>query len=334
MFFSSKTNKNIKKNFALETIYPYIRKYYIQKLKMILFEGKNIAKNYPNSHFQLSVPELVLDKNSITGVVGENGNGKTTLLNIVAGELGGDGTLQYFGETVSGQTKWLSIKDHIGFIPQRIPRWYGTLEENLYLRAALCGTAAPDIEKEVNEMLDFLNLQTYRKLHWIEISTGYRLRFELARILLGKPKLLVLDEPLANLDINTQQKFLSDLRDLVHLRTEDIAIIISSQQLHEIESVASQMLFLKEGKMVFGGSSDKIAGDSNSHISELIFAENNREKALEYFEKNEMLISKRGSYIQIESALPPKKILQDLLNEDLVPTYYRDLTHSTKRFFN
>lgn len=86
--------------------------------------------------------------------------------------------------------------------------------------------------------------------------------------------------------------------------------------------------------MVFGGSSDKIAGDSNSHISELIFAENNREKALEYFEKNEMLISKRGSYIQIESALPPKKILQDLLNEDLVPTYYRDLTHSTKRFFN
>jgi ABC-2 type transport system ATP-binding protein len=301
---------------------------------MTIFEGIRISKYFPNSNFRLEIPELVLGENSITGVVGENGNGKTTLLDIIAGESKGTGEFKYFNNVVDSSTDWLKIKDYIGFIPQRIPRWYGTLEENLFLKARLSGIATQEIDHRVDEMLDFLDLNEYRTLKWTEISTGYRLRFELARILLGSPKLLVLDEPLANLDINTQQKFLSDLRDLVSVKDEKMAIIISSQQLHEIESVATQMVFLKKGQMIFSGESDKIAASSDQSVIELMVIEKDREKTQQLFTNNDIHFSARGPYLQLESALKPNDVLQLLIHDKIEIIYFRDLTRSTKRFFN
>ena len=299
---------------------------------MNLFQGDAIIKKFPRSNFQLEIPQLILPPNSITGVVGENGNGKTTLLNIIAGEAAGEGTYQYFGDQVDSSSDWLNLKNEIGFIPQRIPRWYGSLEQNLILKAAMEGVPAKEIDDKLDGLLDFLGLQKYRHLKWTEISTGYRLRFELARILLGEPRLLVLDEPLANLDINTQQKFLSDLKDLLEQKEYSIAVILSSQQLHEIESVADQMLFLRKGKAVYSGS---IQGISETEVSNIYEIQLEDEENLAAILQTEGVTYQRvGPYLQVTTSQSSSDFISTLIQSGSNIRYFRNLSNSTKRFFN
>lgn len=298
-----------------------------------IFTVENLKKKFNRSGFQLSVDQLSLLAGSITGVVGENGNGKTTLLDIIAGETKADGQFHYFGIEANSHTNWLELKNNIGFIPQRIPRWYGTLEQNLVIKAALEGISAGNIDGELDKLLDFLGLQEYRKLNWTEISTGYRLRFELARILIGNPRLLVLDEPLANLDINTQQKFLSDLKKLLAKKDYRLAVILSSQQLHEIESVADQMLFIKKGEVFYNGNLANIALDEE-HVYELQLNDRDGHDTETYFDSMGYKVCIVGPYYQITTKQSVSIFLKTLSDNDMEIKYFRNLSNSTKRFFN
>jgi ABC-2 type transport system ATP-binding protein len=298
-----------------------------------IFKVENLKKKFNRSGFQLSVDQLSLLAGSITGVVGENGNGKTTLLDIIAGETKADGQFHYFGIEANSHTNWLELKNNIGFIPQRIPRWYGTLEQNLVIKAALEGISAGNIDGELDKLLDFLGLQEYRKLNWTEISTGYRLRFELARILIGNPRLLVLDEPLANLDINTQQKFLSDLKKLLAKKDYQLAVILSSQQLHEIESVADQMLFIKKGEVLYNGNLANIALDEE-HVYELQLNDREGHDTEAYFDSMGYKVCIVGPYYQITTKQSVSIFLKTLSDNDMEIKYFRNLSNSTKRFFN
>ncbi len=298
-----------------------------------IFKVENLKKKFNRSGFQLSVDQLSLLAGSITGVVGENGNGKTTLLDIIAGETKANGQFHYFGIEANSHTNWLELKNNIGFIPQRIPRWYGTLEQNLVIKAALEGISAGNIDGELDKLLDFLGLQEYRKLNWTEISTGYRLRFELARILIGNPRLLVLDEPLANLDINTQQKFLSDLKKLLAKKDYPLAVILSSQQLHEIESVADQMLFIKKGEVLYNGNLANIALDEE-HVYELQLNDREGHDTEAYFDSMGYKVCIVGPYYQITTKQSVSIFLKTLSDNDMEIKYFRNLSNSTKRFFN
>ncbi len=298
-----------------------------------IFKVENLKKKFNRSGFQLSVDQLSLLAGSITGVVGENGNGKTTLLDIIAGETKANGQFHYFGIEANSHTNWLELKNNIGFIPQRIPRWYGTLEQNLVIKAALEGISAGNIDGELDKLLDFLGLQEYRKLNWTEISTGYRLRFELARILIGNPRLLVLDEPLANLDINTQQKFLSDLKKLLAKKDYPLAVILSSQQLHEIESVADQMLFIKKGEVLYNGNLANIALDEE-HVYELQLNDREGHDTEAYFDSMGYKVCIVGPYYQITTNQSVSIFLKTLSDSDMEIKYFRNLSNSTKRFFN
>ncbi len=229
---------------------------------MHLFSCTQLNKQYPSGNFTLHDISLHLSPKKITGVVGENGNGKTTLLRIIAGELSADeGDVIYFGEALE-QLSWETIRSRIAYIPQRIPKWHGLLRSNLIFQASIRGIKGPEADFVVGDLIEKLGLEKYADLKWSEISTGYRLRFQLAKMLIGEPDLLVLDEPIANLDINAQEKFLSDLRNIVSEPNRDVSVILSSQQLHEIENVSDSVIFLKKGKMIYEGEVDKI-GDQN-----------------------------------------------------------------------
>jgi len=296
-----------------------------------LFLGVNTIKNFTRSNFKLEIPEIDLKTNTITGVVGENGNGKTTLLNIIAGNLLSENeTLAYFGKKPINSEDWLSIKDKIAFIPQRIPKWYGTLLHNLQLKAAIEKIPANKIDIEINKVIKFLDLEQYSHLKWSEISTGYRLRFELARVLIGKPKLLVLDEPIAPLDIKSQQKILSDLKDLAKSEEYPISIILSSQQLHEIETVADDMIFLKQGKAIFSGNVNNLEDDTN--VVELLVSEiETLEKWLEIIN---VKFSRNGVYYQIKTNdKTGNEFLKELINEGFEINYFRNISKSTKKLF-
>ncbi|MBO6518071.1 MAG: ABC transporter ATP-binding protein [Bacteroidia bacterium] len=302
----------------------------------MIFQATDIYKKFTRSSFVLNVPQMELAEGTITGVVGENGNGKTTLLNIVAGELEAEGSLSYFDHPINQETDWGQLKLQIAFIPQRIPRWYGSLIQNLALKAALDGIPADEIDTYLDEILDFLGLLDYKHLKWTEISTGYRLRFELARMLIGKPRLLVLDEPLANLDINTQQKFLSDLKNILKDKSYPTAVILSSQQLHEIETVSDQMIFLRKGQSVFSGAMNDIGADQDSWAFELQVIQEDKENLMNYLKEKSYETTTTGEYVQVtmEKRATENDFLRELINQNLTITYYRNITRSTKRLFN
>jgi ABC-2 type transport system ATP-binding protein len=294
-----------------------------------LVNADNISKTYNKSKFSLQAISLQISTGDVLGVVGQNGNGKTTLLRCLAGQLALDNGQLQFNQL--RDPDHYSIKQHIAFIPQRIPRWYGMLKDNLHFSASLTGVTGEENKVMVDFMLERLDLTSYAHLNWSQISSGYRTRFELARILLQKPRLLILDEPLANLDINAQQTILTDLRYMAKSTHNPMGIILSSQQLHEVENVADTVLFIKEGNCLFRtGGENAVLG---SYVIEVETTALRESLISAIGEENAVLQFNGGFYTITSSVFTAQEIIGRLISNNIPVTYFRDITYSTKRFF-
>lgn len=294
-----------------------------------LLSASGITKTYTSGSFQLKPVSLRLNSGAIMGIVGENGQGKTTLLRCLGGQLAIDaGSLHY---TLLHHPDSYEIRKYIAFIPQRIPRWYGLLKDNLHFSASIAGIHGPENVLMVDYIIERLNLGAYAHLDWNQISSGYRTRFEIARILLQKPKLLILDEPLANLDINAQQTILTDLRFMAKSAHHAMGVLLSSQQLHEVEKIADSVIFIKEGACIF-----QTGVNQPENIRNVLELETDadRERIAIILGKEEVLIHYNGGFFTISSDTKTVQEMIGLLLQHQIPvTYFRDITHSTKRFF-
>lgn len=292
-----------------------------------LVTAREISKSYNTGNFSLQPISIQVNTGDVLGVVGENGNGKTTLLRCMAGQLALDsGELDF---PLLQHPDHYDIKHHLAFIPQRIPRWYGLLKDNLHFAAAISGVTGEENSIMVDFMLERLDLTPYAHLTWTQISSGYRTRFEIARILLQKPRLLILDEPLANLDINAQQSILTDLRFMAKSVHNPMGILLSSQQLHEVEKIADTVLLIKNGTCLFRtGEQEKTAA---SFVVELETTAS-RETLLQALNGNSDLQFNGGFYTITSTELPAQALLSKLVAGNIAITYFRDITHSTKRF--
>jgi ABC-2 type transport system ATP-binding protein len=219
------------------------------------FVAENLGKTYQRSGFSLRGVNLTLRQGEITGVLGENGQGKTTLFRLAAGELKPDsGTLRY--PVVAGhgsRTNWIRVYEHLAYVPQELASWHGSLEDNLRYEAAIHRITGAANDREVEYIVERLGLREHLDKRWSELSGGFKLRFALAKALVWKPAVLLLDEPLANLDINAQQIVLTDIRDLSTSLRYPMAVLLSSQHLHEVEAVSTNLLFLGKGTVKYYG---------------------------------------------------------------------------------
>jgi ABC-2 type transport system ATP-binding protein len=294
-----------------------------------LVEAAAISKQYSKSNFSLKPVSLQLNTGDIFGVVGENGNGKTTLLRCLSGQLAIDsGKIDY---KLLNNPDYYNIRNHVVFIPQRIPRWYGLLKDNLHFSASLAGVTGSKNELMVDFMLERLNLSGYAHLTWNRISSGYRTRFEIARILLQQPRLLILDEPLANLDINAQQTILTDLKFIASSKRHPMGVILSSQQLHEVEKVAGRVIFIKQGDCIF-----KADEQQQGNISYALEIETtaSREQIVQALNDDSIEIKYNGGFYTIVSPQQSSQvIIGKLIQQQITISYFRDITWSTKRLF-
>jgi ABC-2 type transport system ATP-binding protein len=300
----------------------------VQKNTPIL-QANNISKKYTHSSFALHNVSLQVMPGEIIGVVGENGNGKTTLLRLLAQQLAADNGSITYNSLVYNST--YALKQKIAFIPQRIPKWYGLLKDNLHFAAATAGIVGAENDMMVSFMLERFHLTEYAHLSWSQISSGYKTRFEIAKILLQKPSLLILDEPLANLDINAQQTVLTDLQFIASSAYQLMGIILSSQQLHEVEKIAHNVLMIKNGHCVF---TTQQSTEANKSVVE-IETTHTREQIVQALQAYPTYIQFNGGYYTIEAAnITANTILQTLLQNNITISYFRNISHSTKRFFN
>lgn len=308
-----------------------------RKPRDVVFSCKGISKNYPNSNFELKDITLQLKSGEITGVVGENGNGKTTLLKIIAGELypkRGSGEFSY-GVLQENKTvlDWGKIKPHIAYLPQELGRLVGSVKKSIQYAAAVHGMIGQQNNKEVNYIIQRLGLGKYENATWEELSGGYKLRFALAMTLVWKPKLMVLDEPLANLDINTQIRVLNDLRDLCKSIKYPIAIILSSQNIEEVEAASDNMIVLKEGEITCNKETSQIGDDRQGNVFE--FRCNFIYKELQYClnELEYKALDYNGFSYFITTPLNVSELhfLKYCADKNISLTYFQDISISTKK---
>jgi ABC-2 type transport system ATP-binding protein len=305
----------------------------VAAVPQVLIEAKGVSKSYNTGHFSLKPVSMTLQSGEIIGVVGENGNGKTTYLRALSGQLAIDE-----GEVSYGQLKkqdYYAVKSYIAFVPQRIPRWFGYLKDNLHFSASISGYTGKTNDVMVDYVIHRFGLQPYAHLTWNQISSGYRTRFEIARILLQKPSLLVLDEPLANLDINAQQTLLTDLKLVTKSKRHNMGIILSSQQLHEVEKVADDVMMLKQGELVYTRKTQEAQQKESLAATTVIEIETKHSRSEIEKALGNVKISFTGGYYMIEtSAHTLPQLILALVSNGIELTYLRDISTSTKQYFN
>ncbi len=301
-----------------------------------LFIAKGVRKVYSAHGFCLADIDLVLRRGEITGLVGTNGSGKTTLLRIVIGEIAIDGGSLVYPWLTQKRREWRTIKAGISYVPQQPLRWYGALQDTLRYEAALHGLRGKKNDDEVEFMLHRLGLETYANAAWGEISGGYQTRFELARALMKRPHLLVLDEPLAPLDVNTQQLYLQDLRDITSSDRDPPAVLISSQHLHEVESIADEVLVLRRGQAVFAGTLEQLREDRVENSFELAFdgeAWAVQAAVARFGPTARMLRVGMNHVLSVPRDVTLDQVVRVMAQGSLTLTYIRDISGSTRRLF-
>ncbi|MBA3682335.1 MAG: ABC transporter ATP-binding protein [Bacteroidetes bacterium] len=304
----------------------------------IVFKAQDITKQFHSGRnpFKLHPISFELKLGEITGVVGENGNGKTTLLRIVSGQLSTDIGAIEFPALGNFSNNWYRAKNKFAFIPQRIPKWHGTLLENLLFFATIHGITGEQNLKQIDYILFRLGLDKFRDLTWNQISSGYRMRFELAKMLLWRPHLLILDEPLANLDINAQQLFMQDLKFFAQSQSNPISIILSSQQLHEIERIADNIIFIRQGKTIYNGKQINFGIDRAVNNYEVAGSFTLQQLQSCLSEAAGYKIEDAGTAFIISCGIDVKwfDVLSIIQKSGLELNYYRDISQSTRQLFH
>ena len=295
--------------------------------------AEEVRKHYALGRFQLGPISLSIKKGQVYGLVGENGNGKTTLLRILARDLSYDSGVvkYYFTERPKND---YDLRTKLIYIPQRTEKWYGSLKDNLKFTLSSYGIPAEENELRTLLMIARLGLWQYQHLDWNALSSGYKMRFELARTLLRQPEILLLDEPLGNLDVLAQQVILEDLKMIANSVNHPIALILSSQQLFEVEKISDKVIFLRNGQ--YTDNAEATATEEAMPLIVEIDTTNTREELMAVFKAFalEKLNYNGGVYVAyFRPNTEYSAVLEALGKAKIELTYIRNISASTRRFF-
>jgi len=192
------------------------------------------------------------------GIVGPNGSGKSTLVRAVLGLLELDaGETELFGVAAAAFADW----GRIGYLPQRIrffnPNFPGTVEEiirlGLIAGGARLSKSSAVQNRAIEEALDLLAIGPLKKRLIGGLSGGQQQRVLLARAMVNRPELLILDEPTTALDPETREQFYALLERIN--RTEGTTVLLVTHDTWSIGKYASRFLYVDK-KIIFDGSFD------------------------------------------------------------------------------
>ena len=213
-------------------------------------EIKNLQKTYAADgkspeKIALHGIDLNIPKGSIFGLLGPNGAGKSTIINIMAGLVTKtDGTVQIWDEDIDDNPR--NAKTAIGIVPQEITfDPFFTPKQILDIQGGLFGVPAK--ERWTDELLDMVGLTDKADSHSRSLSGGMKRRLMVAKALVHKPPILVLDEPTAGVDVELRQMLWANVR---KLNDQGVTVVLTTHYLEEAEELCDQIAIINHGKIV------------------------------------------------------------------------------------
>lgn len=207
---------------------------------------------------------LSLGKGEVTGFLGTNGAGKTTTIKMLIGLIRPtSGTVRLFG----GDPAEPATRTRIGYMPE-IAYYYPFLNvrELLAFYGGVCGMDKASIRARTDELLEEVELTEAAKRPLKTYSKGMLQRAGIAQALLNDPDLLILDEPFTGLDPLARIHFRELLK---KLRTQGKSIFFSSHELGETELLCDNVAIMKNGRCIYHGPVDRLAGDGGGNLERL-----------------------------------------------------------------
>ena len=193
---------------------------------------------------------LSIEPGKIYGLLGPNGAGKSTLINMISGVLAPtEGKIEVFGlDVVKEKNK---TKQLIGVVPQEIVMEMAfTVEEVLYYFAGMYGVPRKERKPRIKAVLEDLGLEDKIHERARNLSGGMKRRLMVAKAILHKPKLLILDEPTAGVDVGLRQKIWSLVR---RLNQEGTTIVFTTHYLEEAEQLCEYITLVDHGHVIKDG---------------------------------------------------------------------------------
>ena len=228
--------------------------YYIlkkNKLKQSIVKIENLSHRYSRD-WAIRDINFEIDKTGILGLLGSNGAGKSTTMNILCGVLNQtEGNVYIDGIDIRQQPE--EAKKLLGFLPQNAPLYLElTVGEYLTYCAEIRNIDKHNIAGAVAEVMEQCGLTHFKNRLIRNLSGGYRQRVGIAQAIIHKPKLVVLDEPTNGLDPNQ----ILEVRKLIKEIAEERAVIFSSHILSEVQAICRDIRMIENGRMVFADTMD------------------------------------------------------------------------------
>lgn len=212
----------------------------------------NLSHRY-SAQWAVQEIDFEITERKICGLLGSNGAGKSTIMNIMCGVL-----KQTKGEVfingISMRENPIEAKKQIGFLPQRPPLHYDlTVEEYLIHCANLRMIPEKQVSTAVEEVMSKCGVAHFKKRLIKNLSGGYQQRVGIAQAIIHNPRLVVLDEPTNGLDPNQTVEVRNLIKEISHDRT----VLLSTHILSEVQATCEHIRMIEEGHIVFVGTVDE-----------------------------------------------------------------------------
>jgi len=258
--------------------------------------------------------DFSIDEGEIFGFLGPNGAGKTTIMRMMqCVSPVSFGSLSIFGLDVMSAPS--EIKSLLGVVPQENNLDVDfTVYENLMVFSRYFDIPKAEAEKRVLELLDFVHLKDKKDAMTESLSGGMKRRLVLARALINRPKLLILDEPTVGLDPQARHSIWEKIR---ALKKEGVTVVLTSHYLDEVEKLCERLVVMDNGKILVEGSPQSVIKE---HISSGIVEAELSGKLIDCLDKNGEVYEVMGDHVHIYTD-DPKRVSEYLLQECILSQF-------------
>nr|WP_319487158.1 ABC transporter ATP-binding protein [uncultured Caproiciproducens sp.] len=220
----------------------------------MVIKVNNLVKRYGDL-LALDHLSLEVNKGEVFGLLGPNGSGKTTAINCILSLLKYDkGEIEIFGKPMAPDA--YNIKQDIGVIMQNVAIFEElTVYENIDYFCSLYIPNKADRKKLVEEAIDFVGLQDFRKFYPKKLSGGLLRRLNIACGIAHKPKLIILDEPTVAVDPQSRNKILEGIE---RLNRQGATIIYTSHYMEEVEQICTRIVIMDKGRIIASGTKEEL----------------------------------------------------------------------------